>query len=256
MRKIFSFEKFNRFESGPVEVRNNAGDVCRVCGCECDVCECNVCECEDTEQDMDKYVESSEWDMELSPQLIDAIDNGDMKSVQAMLDAGADMSYRHYYPITRAIKAATKAKGDRNAFDNAMEILDTLMSELDYISPEGAEEALMRVEDAPASVGTYVRNKLDEIEIVPEKGQPVQEKKSTKRKKGDMPYWLSGLKNPEKADLDKDKKISGYEKARGKAVQKSVQKEGEKGSKGLTAGQKKLPPALQKAILARKKKKN
>jgi hypothetical protein len=57
--------------------------------------------------------------------------------------------------------------------------------------------------------------------------------------------------------LDKDKKISGYEKVRGKAVQKSLQaqKEEESGTKGLTAAQKKLPAGLQKAILAKKKKK-
>lgn len=34
----------------------------------------------------------------------------------------------------------------------------------------------------------------------------------------------SGLKNPKKADLNKDKKISGYEKARGKAIEKSKKK--------------------------------
>ena len=33
-------------------------------------------------------------------------------------------------------------------------------------------------------------------------------------------YKKSGLKNPEKADLNKDKKISGYEKARGKPYKK------------------------------------
>lgn len=72
------------------------------------------------------------------------------------------------------------------------------------------------------------------------------EKKSTSYKK-------SGLKHPEKADLNKDKKISGYEKARGKAIQKSVQSEKEE--KGLTAKQKKLPEGLRKAIEKRMKKK-
>ena len=64
-------------------------------------------------------------------------------------------------------------------------------------------------------------------------------------------YKKSGLKNPKKADLNKDKKISGYEKKRGKAIEDSIAK---KGGKGLTAEQKeKLSPALQKAILAKKK---
>jgi hypothetical protein len=63
-------------------------------------------------------------------------------------------------------------------------------------------------------------------------------------------YKKSGLKKPEKADLNKDKKISGYEKKRGKAIEDSIDK---KGGKGLTAAQKKLPTGLQKAILAKKK---
>ena len=64
-------------------------------------------------------------------------------------------------------------------------------------------------------------------------------------------YKKSGLKNPKKADLNKDKKISGYEKKRGKAIEDSIAK---KGGKGLTAEQKeKLSPGLQKAILAKKK---
>ena len=64
-------------------------------------------------------------------------------------------------------------------------------------------------------------------------------------------YKKSGLKNPKKADLNKDKKISGYEKKRGKAIEDSIAK---KGGQGLTAEQKeKLSPGLQKAILAKKK---
>lgn len=53
-------------------------------------------------------------------------------------------------------------------------------------------------------------------------------KKSSKEES----YDKSELKNPSKADLNKDKKISGYEKARGKAIQKSMEtKKGEKPSK-------------------------
>ena len=36
-----------------------------------------------------------------------------------------------------------------------------------------------------------------------------------------------GLENPDKADLDKDGKLSGYEKKRGKAIEKSMKKESE-----------------------------
>lgn len=77
-----------------------------------------------------------------------------------------------------------------------------------------------------------------------------------KKKEKGVSYKKSGLKHPEKADLNKDKKISGYEKARGKAIQKSVQGEKEeKEEKGLTAAQKKLPEGLRKAIEAKNKKK-
>lgn len=62
-------------------------------------------------------------------------------------------------------------------------------------------------------------------------------------------YKKSGLKNPKKADLNKDKKISGYEKKRGKAIEDSMDKK----DKGLTAAQKKLPEGLRKAIEAKKK---
>jgi hypothetical protein len=71
--------------------------------------------------------------------------------------------------------------------------------------------------------------------------------------KKEKTYKKSGLKNPKKADFDKNKKISEYEGKRGKAIEDSIDK---KGGKGLTAEQKeKLSPSLQKAILAKKKKK-
>ena len=71
--------------------------------------------------------------------------------------------------------------------------------------------------------------------------------------KKEKTYKKSGLKNPKKADLNKNKKISEYEGKRGKAIEDSIDK---KGGKGLTAEQKeKLSPSLQKAILAKKKKK-
>ena len=68
-------------------------------------------------------------------------------------------------------------------------------------------------------------------------------------------YKKSGLKNPEKADLNKDKKISGYEKTRGKAIQKSIEAEDEetpskgKGKSELSGKQKKgLPKELVDAM--------
>jgi hypothetical protein len=88
-----------------------------------------------------------------------------------------------------------------------------------------------------------------------EKADKKDDKKDDKSKK-EVSYKKSGLKNPEKADLDKNKKISGYEKARGKAVQDAIEDEKEeKGSKGLTAAQKKLPEGPRKAIEAKNKNK-
>lgn len=84
---------------------------------------------------------------------------------------------------------------------------------------------------------------------------PVERKFEAKKSKTSS-YKKSGLKNPEKADLNKDKKISGYEKARGKAIQKSIESEDEKTpSEGKGASKKKtnkeeLPADLKKAIKA------
>lgn len=75
----------------------------------------------------------------------------------------------------------------------------------------------------------------------------------TLEKKG-VSYKKSGLKNPEKADLNKDKKISPYEKKRGKAIQDSMEDQKEEKGKGLTAKQKKLPEGLRKAIERKMKK--
>jgi hypothetical protein len=40
--------------------------------------------------------------------------------------------------------------------------------------------------------------------------------------------YLSILRNPEKADLNKNKKIEGWEKSRGKAIEKAMERRGRK----------------------------
>jgi hypothetical protein len=236
--------------------------VCRKCGCDCEVCECDECDCGDSgSAGMDKYVESSKWRMDLSPRLIEAIDRGDLRSVDALLEAGADLSYRNYYPITRAVKAARKAIGDKAAFEKQTQILRTVVTELDYISESAVKNVKMYLRDAPSGLSRMVENLLSDVEV--DSLNPSAARREfgrlsmLERKKSSTSYKKSGLKHPEKADLNKDKKISGYEKARGKAVQKSLQaqKEEEGSEKGLTAAQKKLPPGLRKAIMAKKKKK-
>lgn len=95
----------------------------------------------------------------------------------------------------------------------------------------------------------------DEEENIEERGFSKsfeEEEKFEAKKSKSSSYKKSGLKNPEKADLNKDKKLSGYEKTRGKAIQKSVQSEKEEKSpksKGkLTKAQEKLPEALKRAL--------
>lgn len=61
----------------------------------------------------------------------------------------------------------------------------------------------------------------EEIPIRRTIGDEIDEKKSTSYKK-------SGLRNPEKADLNKNKKIEGWEKSRGKAIEKAMERRGRK----------------------------
>ena len=93
-----------------------------------------------------------------------------------------------------------------------------------------------------------------------QKAKKEDKKEDKKETKKETTYNKSGLKHPEKADLDNNKKISGYEKVRGKAIQNAVQDEKEeKGSKdkkddkGLSKAQMNLPEGLRKAIAAKKK---
>ena len=92
----------------------------------------------------------------------------------------------------------------------------------------------------------------DEEEYIELPEEPMYGSITLEKKKST--YKKSGLKNPEKADLDKDKKISPYEKKRGKAIQDSMEDQEEEKGKGLTAKQKKLPEGLRKAIEKRMKK--
>jgi hypothetical protein len=48
--------------------------------------------------------------------------------------------------------------------------------------------------------------------------------KFSKNDEVQVQYDKSGLANPDKADLDKNKKINRYEKKRGKAIEKSIKK--------------------------------
>lgn len=211
-------------------------DICTNCGCNCDKCECENCDCSDDWKEQ-SVSEVSQYDTRLSEKLLQAVTTGKMKEVDALLESGADISYRRYLAIKRA------------ALKENVEILESLFGELDKIDLGDAEELIevCRMQEVPRKIMQIVESEVKRLLF---NSRRVMEKKSTSYKK-------SGLKHPEKADLNKDKKISGYEKARGKAIQKSVQSEKEeKGAKGLTAKQRKsLPKGLIKSMEARMKKK-
>lgn len=210
------------------------GQKCNKCGCDCDECECNECDCSgDWKNKEEMSLEYYDFEYNLSEDLLSAIDAENLKEVEALLEAGADVSYKRYLSVKRA---ATKTN---------TRILEALLSEIDEIEKNQAREIVDVCEKQNVSSRNLMILKRGIENILEEQ---IFEKKGTSYKK-------SGLKNPKKADLDKDKKISPYEKARGKAIQKSVQSEKEeKGKKGLTAAQKKLPEALRKAIEKRMKK--
>lgn len=211
-------------------------ETCGNCGCDCDKCECDECDCsssdwKDSKEDM--KLEYYRYDKTLSDDLVQAVKDEDAEEVEALLLAGADMSPRRFRVLRVAMDTGN------------VDIVSMLFDEVDEdeLTQEHIEEIMDHADGCSEEVKRLVSMKLKDMAPM------MSEKKSTSYKK-------SSLKHPEKADLNKDKKISGYEKARGKAIQKSVQAEKEeKGAKGLSAKQKKLPEGLRKAIEARMKKK-
>lgn len=95
----------------------------------------------------------------------------------------------------------------------------------DEFNPEDYEDEHEREEEAEE----HERRRLWGDESTVERISSFVNFLSEAKKSKGVSYEKSGLKHPEKADLDKDKKISSYEKKRGKAVQDSVQDEKEEG---------------------------
>lgn len=230
-RRIATFESFRYNEN---ENSWNEQEVCSVCKCPCDECDCNECDCSsDWKEQEDMKLEYFGFDIEGAESLVAAVNSQDEKKVQSLIESGVNIGHRRYLPLRKAIK------------NENVKIVETMMRHLDAneVEEDDKEEILMEVsrirnQRIKELVNNYFESSINE----------------RKKNKGTS-YKKSGLKHPEKADLNKDKKISGWEKARGKAVQKSVQDEKEeKGTKGLSAKQKKLPAGLRKAIEARMKK--
>ena len=65
------------------------------------------------------------------------------------------------------------------------------------------------------------KNILEKITQLKQKGQMVE---ASKKPIEEISYEKSGLKNPKKADLDKNKGINSYEQKKGKAIEKSMKK--------------------------------
>ncbi len=82
--------------------------------------------------------------------------------------------------------------------------------------------------------------------------EPPQEITLEKKKAGKLPPWLQKGKSKDKEEVITKGK-SKKDEPKGKGKDESKGKEEKVEGKGLTAKQKKLPPALQKSILARKK---
>ena len=79
--------------------------------------------------------------------------------------------------------------------------------------------------------GTPAKNKMGAAKLP---------KKAIMELPTNVPRLMRGanLMNPDKADLNKDGKLSGYEKARGKAIEKSMKEQ--KAMSGLAVGIKKI----------------
>ena len=175
--------------------------------------------------------------------------------------------FENFYlqPDIEEVNTDSEAEDLKSLFSGKNTDDDGIESEIDYTSIPGEPDSKLR----DVVVGRMPEDELATIGHDEEEGdlRSVDNYDSSEEEEGDAPsfsedgrhimsfeaknnsYKKSGLKNPKKADLNKDKKISGYEKKRGKAIEDSMDKK----DKGLTAAQKKLPEGLRKAIEAKKK---
>ena len=102
----------------------------------------------------------------------------------------------------------------------------------------GEKEKLMKEGEIPAGLKKY-----QDEQAAKKKGKDSdKDEKTEEEKKDEKPDEDGGLKNPDKADLDKDGKLSSYEKKRGKAIEKNMKEQ-------------KLREAIKRAILKRINKK-
>jgi hypothetical protein len=82
----------------------------------------------------------------------------------------------------------------------------------------------MEEDDCDTCVYEDDEDEEEDVDLDDEIHQPAEPLTLEKASKKLMTYAQSGLKKPKKADLNKDSKISEYEKKRGKAIEKSMDK--------------------------------
>lgn len=93
-----------------------------------------------------------------------------------------------------------------------------------FESEEKYSEIHYMEEDDCDTCGSYEdeEDEEEDVDLDDEIHQPTEPLTLEKASKKLMTYAQSGLKKPKKADLNKDLKISEYEKKRGKAIEKSI----------------------------------
>lgn len=118
-------------------------------------------------------------------------------------------AYDAAHDLVTAVFEAAKAMEEKKEMvtKKVEEVIKKLQEKVNRCMEEGLdEEAQMH---------------LQKISELRSKSQMVE---ASKKPMEEVSYDKSGLKNPKKADLNKNKDISGYEKKRGEAVEKSMKK--------------------------------
>lgn len=131
--------------------------------------------------------------------------------------------------FTDEAEASKKAEGMLNTLYEAAKALEEkkgevsgkLQKTIDALQKK-AEEHMKMVKKEPENADKHheqAEKAMARIKELRGKHKMVEE---SKKEVKEMDYTKSGLKDPKKADLDKNKDISKYEQKRGKAIEKST----------------------------------
>ena len=133
-----------------------------------------------------------------------------------------------------------EGKRRKEAEDSNLKFLNFMAKQ----NPKFTEEVKRKKELSGQAEAERQRRNANVPDIMPKKqmmGGTSVPKKSIMELPTNVPRLMKGanLMNPGKADLDKDGKLSSYEKARGKAIEKSMAEQ-KKAMSGLAIGIKKI----------------